>query len=119
MKGILVNYEYCTVCHSCEVACKKEKNLEEGQFGIKISDIGPYSYGKDHNRENWEWVFYPVITKVCDMCAERTASGKMAACIQTCQAWCMAMGEVEDLVKKIDGDGRYALLTQSSEWLNQ
>ena len=22
-EGILINYEYCTGCHSCEVACKK------------------------------------------------------------------------------------------------
>ncbi|HBT95151.1 MAG TPA: oxidoreductase, partial [Coriobacteriia bacterium] len=27
MKGILINYEYCTGCHSCEVACRNELGL--------------------------------------------------------------------------------------------
>lgn len=118
MKGILVNYEYCTGCHSCEVACKKEKKLAEGQFGIKMGELGPYAYDGDiSNRDKWEWIFYPTITKACDMCADRVAKGKLAACVQTCQAWCIAYGEVEDLVKKIDGDGRYALLTQSADRL--
>ena len=35
----------------------------------------------------------------------------MPMCVQHCQAWCMAYGEMEDLVKKVDGDSRYLLLT--------
>ena len=44
MKGILVNYEYCTNCHSCEVACKKYLELSKGGFGIKVSEVGPFEY---------------------------------------------------------------------------
>ena len=36
MKGILVNTEFCTGCHACEVACKKHLDLPVGQFGIKL-----------------------------------------------------------------------------------
>ena len=49
------------------------------------------------------------------MCAKRTAQGKMPSCVQTCQAWCMYYGEVEDLVKKMDGKTRWALYTTVSE----
>ena len=28
-KGLLINYEWCTNCHSCEVACKKHLELPQ------------------------------------------------------------------------------------------
>ena len=114
MKGILINYEFCTGCHSCEVACKKEHDLPKGEFGIKLCEIGPFEYEDAHpatGKERWEWAFLPALTKACDMCADRVAKGKMPACVQHCQAWCMEYGELEDLVTKIDGTTRYALLT--------
>ena len=33
-------------------------------------------------------------------------------CVQHCQAWCMYYGEAADLVKKMDGDSRWALFTR-------
>lgn len=114
MKGILVNYEFCTGCHSCEVACKKHLGLPEGEFGIKLAETGPYEYSAkaDDNKERWEWTWLPVLTRACDMCAERTAKGKIPMCVQHCQAWCMYYGEVEELARKIDGTSRCALLTR-------
>ena len=111
MKGILVNYDYCTGCHSCEVACKKHLELPKGEFGIKLTEVGPYSYDGKAGEEKWEWTWMPVVTKACDMCADRVGKGKMPMCVQHCQAWCLYHGEVEDLVKKMDGKTRWALLT--------
>lgn len=113
MKGILVNYEYCTNCHSCEVACKKYLELPKGEFGIKVSEIGPFEYSKGEGtgKDRWEWSFIPALTKACNLCEDRVAKGKMPMCVQHCQAWCLEYGEVEDLAKKIDGKTRYALLT--------
>ena len=110
-KGILINYDYCTGCHSCEVACKKELGLPKGEFGIKLTETGPYEYSEKEgssSKERWEWTWLPVVTKACDMCAERTEAGKMPMCVQHCQAWCMYYGEAEDLVKKMDGGSRWA-----------
>lgn len=116
MKGILVEYDYCTGCHSCEVACKKILDLPKGEFGIQLTEIGPYAYtDKEPGPDKWEWTFLPVVTKACDLCADRTAVGKMPVCVQHCQAWCMYFGEVEDLVKKIDGKTRSALLTPKQD----
>ena len=114
-KGILINYDYCTGCHSCEVACKKELGLPKGEFGIKLTETGPYEYSEKEgssSKERWEWTWLPVVTKACDMCAERTEAGKMPMCVQHCQAWCMYYGEAEDLVKKMDGGSRWALFTK-------
>ena len=109
-KAILVNYDYCTGCHSCEVACKKHLDLKEGEFGIKVAEVGPYQYSEGDLENRWEWTYMPVITQACDMCAERTEAGKMPMCVQHCQAWCMYYGDTETLVKKIDGENRWALL---------
>jgi Fe-S-cluster-containing dehydrogenase component len=111
-KGILINYDYCTGCHSCEVACKKILDLPKGEFGIKLSETGPYQYTTGRAEGKWEWAWLPVVTKACDMCEDRVAKGKMAMCVQHCQAWCMYYGEAEDLVKKMDGKTRWALFTQ-------
>jgi len=105
--GILIDYTFCTGCHSCEVACKKELNLPEGQYGIKLTEIGPYQIDEDR----WEWVYMPVITKQCNMCEERVATGKLPSCVHHCQAWCMYYGPVEELVNKMTGKTRMALLT--------
>ena len=111
MKGILINTEYCTGCHSCEVACKKELGLAEGEYGIKLTETGPWKYGTGGAKGQWEWTWTPVITKACDMCEARVAKGKMPMCVQHCQAWCMYTGEIDELAKKIDGKTRWALLT--------
>ena len=62
-------------------------------------------------KDKWEWTYMPVITQACDMCAARTEIGKMPMCVQHCQAWCMYYGEAEELVKRMDGKTRWALLT--------
>ena len=41
-KAILINYDYCTGCHSCDVACKKILGLPTGEFGIKVDEVGPF-----------------------------------------------------------------------------
>lgn len=112
MKGLLINTEYCTGCHSCEVACKKELGLGEGEYGIKLSETGPWRYGSGPAAGSWEWTWTPVITKACDMCEGRVAVGKMPMCVQHCQAWCMYHGEVDELARKMDGGGRWVLLTR-------
>ena len=111
-KAILVNYDYCTGCHSCEVACKKERGLPKGEFGIKVCEVGPFQYSRDQGLKGvWEWTYMPVLTQACNLCADRTKEGKMPMCVQHCQAWCLYYGEAEDLVKKMDGKTRWTLST--------
>ena len=54
--GLLIDYEYCTNCHSCEVACQMHLGLAPEQWGIKVSEYGPI---KNVNGD-WEWTFVPV-----------------------------------------------------------
>jgi Fe-S-cluster-containing dehydrogenase component len=111
MKGILVNYEFCTGCHSCEVACKKHLGLPKGEYGIKVLELGPYERQGKTGQEKWEWAWVPSLTKSCTMCEDRVEKGKMPMCVQHCQSWCMYHGETDELITKINADSRWMLLT--------
>ena len=52
MKGILINYEYCTGCHSCEIACQNERGLPGDQWGIKVLELGPIKLLEE---KKWGW----------------------------------------------------------------
>ena len=37
--GLLIDYEYCTGCHSCEVACSQEYGWEPGMAGMRVIEV--------------------------------------------------------------------------------
>ena len=96
--GLLIDYEFCTGCQSCEVACKEEHRIPVGQWGIRLLDDGPWECSD--GKFNWNKI--PVPTRLCDLCAERVGKGKQPTCVQHCQAQCLDWGDVEDLAKKVD-----------------
>ena len=103
-KAILIDYKYCTGCHTCEVACQMRLGLEPGQWGIKLTQIGPDQI----EDRKWQYEFVPVPTDRCDRCADRLEAGKQALCVQSCQAGCMSIGDLAELAASIDGE-KYAL----------
>lgn len=93
--AILIDYEFCTGCHSCEMACKVEKDLKKGQFGMKVFENGPWEISEG----KWQYDYIPAPTNVCDLCADRTAAGKMPSCVQHCQASVITVGPLDELEK--------------------
>lgn len=91
--ALLIDYEFCTGCHSCEVACKKELNLPFGKYGIKLLEYGP----TEVYEEQWEWNYIPFPTMLCNLCEERVGSGRLPSCVHNCQAGCMQFGTIEEL----------------------
>lgn len=96
-KGLLIQYDYCTGCHACEVACKKELGLPKGNFGIRVMEYGPAK--KPDGR--WDYFFIPVPTDLCDLCRQRLDVGKLPSCVHTCQSKIMEYGDVGELAKKL------------------
>lgn len=90
-QGLLVNYRWCTGCHSCELACQMQNDLPADQFGIKVSQIGPWEYAPD----KWQYTFLPALTEQCHLCAERQAVGKLPSCVQHCQANCIQIVDAQ------------------------
>lgn len=99
--GILVDYEWCSGCHSCEVACSVEEThvgFPKGHCGVKVHEEGLYQIGDDR----WTDIFMPVFTDLCDACAARRAHGEdIPTCVKHCQANVLKFGDVEDLAKDL------------------
>ncbi|MBP2653630.1 MAG: 4Fe-4S ferredoxin iron-sulfur binding domain protein [Firmicutes bacterium] len=105
--GLLIDYEFCTGCHSCEAACKKELNLPAGKFGIKLAKNGPFKLNEVDDK--WELTYVPVPTQLCNLCGDRVASGKKPNCVQHCQASVIEYGPVEELAVKLNNKARQVL----------
>ena len=103
-KGILVDYQFCTGCYSCEVACQSELDLPLEQWGVKVMTNGPWPIKDADGNDTDKYVYdnIPVFTKICDLCAERQGKGKLPSCVFHCQAKCMKFGDVEELVKDLE-----------------
>lgn len=103
--ALLIDYEFCTGCHSCEVACKQELGLPVGKWGIKLTQVGPWQVSADR----WEYNYIPIPTGLCDLCGARVAEGKKPACVHHCQAQVMEYGPVEELAAKMVTKGKMVL----------
>ena len=103
VNALMIDYEFCSGCHSCEVACKKHLDLEVGQYGIRVLQDGPRELP---DGIKWEYNFIPYPTTLCDMCADRIAQGKDAACVHHCPTHAMAFGPVEEIAAKTAEKGK-------------
>ncbi len=77
-KGLMIDYEYCSGCHSCEVACKQEHGYPVGKGGIHLNEILTEMPDK---RIRIDYIPFP--TAYCDLCAARTRKGETAGLRQT------------------------------------
>lgn len=68
-KNLIIDIEYCTGCHACEIACKQENNLPAGYNWINVLQVGPRMVG---NRLRMDYV-----PMRCKHCAK-------APCIEAC-----------------------------------
>lgn len=95
--GLLIDYEYCTGCHACEIACAQEYDWPAGMGGMRVTEMIQQLPG-----DKAYLAYLPFPTELCVLCAGRTAKGMKPACVQTCMSACMKHGRVEDLAKEID-----------------
>ena len=41
--GLLIDNYWCTGCHTCEIACRNEHDLEPGCWGIRVREASTAS----------------------------------------------------------------------------
>ena len=101
--ALLIDYEYCTGCHSCETSCQKELGLSLDQWGIKVLKYGPVEINPkaEMPKDQWEWVNLPYPTKLCTLCEGRVKSGRLPTCVHNCPAECMQFGTIEELAVQL------------------
>ena len=59
--------------------------------------------------DQWQYTYFPMPLDACDLCADRTAKGKLPSCVHHCQAQCLVFGEVEELAKELAKKPKQAL----------
>jgi len=95
--GLLIDYEYCTGCHACEVACSQEYGWEPGMAGMKVIEVvEPLPKDKAY------LAYIPFPTELCMLCARRTREGLDPACVKHCMAAVIKYGRIEDLAKEMN-----------------
>ena len=103
--GLLIDVYYCTGCHSCEVACAQENQLDADQFGIKITE---------HvlNMKNGKLMidYVPYVTDLCNLCMQRYADGKRPSCAKHCLAQCITFGTAEELIEEAKNNSKKPMM---------
>ncbi len=90
--GLLIDYEYCTGCFTCQVACNQEHHHPAGQSGMHVFEhVQPLPSGKPY------LTYLPFPTEICVLCKPRIRKGLKPACAQHCMADVITFGRLEDL----------------------
>lgn len=105
LNGLLIDTEYCSGCHSCELACRNQNGLKLDQYGIKVCEVGPFVV--DEAADKYIWNYEPVVTELCNTCVERRVNGEKAACELHCLADAIVVGAVDDLMTLAKEKGKH------------
>lgn len=97
--GLLIDYNYCSGCRTCEMACQQDHQYDISKQGLKVTAIGPIQLP----RGRWQFDNLPLHTPYCNHCAVRLRQGKAPACVHHCQSGCITFGAVKDLASKMTG----------------
>ncbi len=102
--GLLIDYEYCTGCFACKVACSQEHSWPAGMGGIEVLEIV-----QNMPKDKAYLTFLPFPTELCILCANRTKKGLEPACVKHCMAGCMKYGKLKDLALELGKKPRMVL----------
>ena len=102
--GLLIDYEYCTGCYACQVACAQEYRWPAGMAGIQVIEV---VQKLPHDKAYLTYLPFP--TELCVLCASRTRKGLEPACVQHCMAACMKYGPIEELAREMGKKPRMVL----------
>jgi len=91
--GLYIDYDWCSGCHACEMACKQEHNLKLDQWGIRVVER---TYDVNGGRVI-EYV--PIPTEFCNFCMNRVSQGLKPACVHHCMTKCMDFGPIEEMAE--------------------
>jgi anaerobic dimethyl sulfoxide reductase subunit B (iron-sulfur subunit) len=100
IEALLIDYEWCSGCQSCELACRNEHAWDLKSYGIKVLSMGPLDM--PDKKGPLEWNYLPTTTSLCDLCAKRTVQGELPSCQLHCLAGVIQSGTVEEMSQKAD-----------------
>jgi molybdopterin-containing oxidoreductase family iron-sulfur binding subunit len=87
---VAVDQGQCVGCQACMIACPYQVRFRwDGGESYYADGLTPYeqvSYGR----------FEPGTVQKCDFCADRLVQGRPPACVQTCPAGALHVGDLDD-----------------------
>lgn len=104
--GLMIDYDFCTGCHTCEVACKQEHDFPVGKGGIQLIEVMTELPDKTIRLD-----YLPFTTAYCDLCVARTTKGEQPACVKHCQASTMYYGPLPELAQRMEDKPHCVLFT--------
>lgn len=107
--GFVVDATNCIGCHTCEVACKDANNylLGCGFREVESFACGEYPdvfmYHVSHVKAAGKVAPKTGEVRNCDFCARLRELGEQPACVAACPMRVIEFGDVDELVKKFEG----------------
>ena len=93
--GMLINYGLCTGCDTCEV------NDQGYASEVAAKKMDSLKGDLEKLGGAWEWDYVPVPSRLCDLCAERRAQGKVAPCEMHCLAKVIEILPVDKIAERM------------------
>ncbi len=93
--GLFIDYEFCTGCHACELACKQINDLPYNQWGIQVLEM------RTLVGEKIVIDYVPVPTDLCTLCPGLVQEGAVPFCVHHCQAKVMEFGPLQELAGRL------------------
>ena len=106
--GLLIDYQWCTGCHSCEIACQMEHKMPVGKSGILVHDMGHWPI--EEGGDEWQLGYLPPRRR-CATAAGAPRARQGPDLRAHCQAQCMDFGPIDEMAEKAKGHKDYALFT--------
>jgi len=94
--GLLIDYEYCTGCYACQVACAQEYKWPAGMSGMKVTEVV-----QNLPKDKAYLAYLPFPTELCTLCRSRTKKGLEPACVKHCMAACIKYGPLQELAQEM------------------
>jgi len=102
--AILVDLERCVECHACEIACKQENGITEGDSCIKVVTIGPETVSGRLCAD-----YYPIINSGCHFCHNRISQGLEPFCVTVCPTKALKFCGVAEVLVALRSKKRYQI----------
>jgi Fe-S-cluster-containing dehydrogenase component len=104
LHAVLVDLDRCVGCQTCEVACKQENGLKEGETWIEVITIGPEEVGGKLCAD-----YYPVINGGCQFCSQRTSQGLDPFCVAACPTKALKFCSLAGILVALRSKKRYQI----------
>ncbi|MBA7685707.1 hypothetical protein ES703_94133 [subsurface metagenome] len=104
LRAILVDLDRCVQCYACEIACKQENGLGEGEQWIRLVTIGPEEVGGKLCAD-----YYPVIDDGCHFCQHRLSQGSQPFCVTVCPTKALKFRDVTEILDALRSKRRYQI----------